>query len=53
MIAYLNNNIIYSESKEELLVNIYFICHVYEARDLRKTRIYTINTTLEKTIIIH
>ena len=24
------------------------MCHVYKARDLRKTRIYTINTTLEK-----
>ena len=22
--------------------------HIHEARDLRKTRIYTINTTLEK-----
>ena len=31
-----------------MLVNIRFICHVHEARDLRETRIYTINTALEK-----
>ena len=24
------------------------MCHVHEARDLRETRIYTINTALEK-----
>ena len=36
-----------------VLVNIRFICHVHEARDLRETRIYTINTALEKTTIIH
>ena len=34
--------------KENLLVNIRFIYHVYKARDLRKTRICTINTALEK-----
>ena len=31
-----------------VLVNIRFICHVYKAYDLRETRIYTINTVLEK-----
>ena len=31
-----------------VLVNIRFIYHVHEARDLRETRICTINTTLEK-----
>ena len=31
-----------------VLVNIRFICHVHEARDLRKTRICTINTALKK-----
>ena len=31
-----------------VLVNICFMCHVHEARDLRKTRICTINTALEK-----
>ena len=31
-----------------LLVNIRFMCHVYKAHDLRETRIYTINTALEK-----
>ena len=30
------------------MVNIRFMCHVHEARNLRKTRICTINTTLEK-----
>ena len=36
-----------------VLVNIRFICHVYEVRDLRETRICTINTALEKNQIIH
>ena len=31
-----------------VLVNIRFICHVHKAHDLRKTRIYTINTALKK-----
>ena len=31
-----------------VLVNICFICHVHEVHDLRETRIYTINTALEK-----
>ena len=31
-----------------VLVNIRFMCHVHEARDLRETRICTINTALEK-----
>ena len=31
-----------------VLVNIRFICHIHEAHDLRETRIYTINTILEK-----
>ena len=31
-----------------VLVNIRFIYHMHEARDLRETRIYTINTVLEK-----
>ena len=31
-----------------VLVNIRFICHVHEVCDLRETRIYTINTALEK-----
>ena len=31
-----------------VLVNIRFMCHVYEVHDLRKTRIYTINTILKK-----
>ena len=31
-----------------MLANIRFICHVHKARDLRETRIYTINTALEK-----
>ena len=31
-----------------VLVNIRFMCHVHEAHDLRETRIYTINTVLEK-----
>ena len=31
-----------------VLVNIRFIYHVHEARDLRETRIYTINTVLKK-----
>ena len=31
-----------------VLVNIRFMCHVHEARDLRETRICTINTVLEK-----
>ena len=31
-----------------VLVNIRFIYHVYKARDLRETRICTINTMLEK-----
>ena len=31
-----------------VLVNIRFIYHVYKARDLRKTHIYTINTALKK-----
>ena len=31
-----------------VLVNIRFICYVHEARDLRETRICTINTVLEK-----
>ena len=31
-----------------VLVNIRFMYHVREARDLRETRIYTINTALEK-----
>ena len=31
-----------------VLVNIRFMCHVHEARDLRETCIYTINTALEK-----
>ena len=30
------------------LVNIHFIYHMLKARDLRETRIYTINTTLKK-----
>ena len=30
-----------------VLVNIRFMCHVREARDLRETRICTINTALE------
>ena len=32
----------------QLLVNIRFIYHVHEARDLHETRICTINTALEK-----
>ena len=31
-----------------MLVNIRFIYYVHEVRDLRETRIYTINTTLKK-----
>ena len=31
-----------------VLVNIRFICHMHKAHDLRETRIYTINTALEK-----
>ena len=31
-----------------ILVNIHFICHMLKAHDLRKTRIYTINTALKK-----
>ena len=31
-----------------LLVNIRFIYYVHKVRDLRETRIYTINTALEK-----
>ena len=31
-----------------MLVNIRFICHVHEVRDLRETRICTINTVLKK-----
>ena len=31
-----------------VLVNIRFIYHVYKARDLRETRICTIDTVLEK-----
>ena len=31
-----------------VLVNIRFIYYVYKARNLRETRIYTINTALEK-----
>ena len=31
-----------------VLVNICFICHIYKVCNLRETRIYTINTTLEK-----
>ena len=31
-----------------VLVNIRFIYHVHEVRNLRKTRIYTINTALKK-----
>ena len=31
-----------------VLVNIRFMCHVHEARDLRETRICTINTVLKK-----
>ena len=31
-----------------MLVNIRFIYYMHEARDLRETRIYTINTALEK-----
>ena len=31
-----------------VLINIRFIYHVHGARDLRETRIYTINTTLKK-----
>ena len=31
-----------------VLVNIRFMCYVYEVRDLRETRICTINTVLEK-----
>ena len=34
--------------KGKLLVNIRFICHVREVRDLHETRICTINTILEK-----
>ena len=30
-----------------LLVNIRFMYHMHEARDLRETHIYTINTVLE------
>ena len=31
-----------------VLVNIYFIYYVYKVYNLRETRIYTINTILEK-----
>ena len=31
-----------------VLVNIRFIYYMHEARNLQKTRIYTINTALEK-----
>ena len=31
-----------------VLVNIRFIYHVYKARDLRETRLYIIDTILEK-----
>ena len=31
-----------------VLVNICFMCHVHKAYNLRETRIYTINTALEK-----
>src|SRR6266568_2386291 len=31
-----------------VLVNIHFIYHVHRAHDLRETRIYIINTALEK-----
>ena len=31
-----------------VLVNIRFMCHVREVRDLRETRICTINTALKK-----
>ena len=31
-----------------VLVNIRFMCHVREERDLRETRICTINTVLKK-----
>ena len=31
-----------------VLVNIRFMCHVHKVYNLRETRIYTINTALEK-----
>lgn len=34
--------------QSQLLVNIRFMCHVHEARDLREMRICIINTALEK-----
>ena len=34
-----------------VLVNIRFMYHMHKVYDLRETRIYTINTALEKTII--
>ena len=31
-----------------MLVNIRFMCYVHKVRNLRETRIYTINTALKK-----